>query len=713
MKKILMLASAISILFTGCNKNEIDSSINVDSDLPEYISASTPHTKVHLDDLTPLWHTSDRISLFAKSDAMHFYAFQSMNEDGASATFKYDSKQTDATIPLDLNYCIYPERGVSNGVSDNTVNADGIATTRIVFNQGYNAANLLDHAPMVAVSDNYEFEFVNVASVIRFNVKKSDDFEGELILEKITLNSASKYLSGTVAVDTKADEWVAVCQGSVHNGTVNLTPINAKITSEAQPFCLAIFPGTYPANDLTISFYYNNSGIKTLTYPAELVLGAGKIQDINCTLKPVVVEEEEDGTTVTTGGIFTYNNIPHLSCYTASVEGTVSGEEITEIGVLYQRLTSSGTAASQGEKLTYEFVGQMGNSTSTNNTTNQISKAVAESSETGSKLVKLTNLAGGDSESTYIYRYYAKTAEEVVYGNINQFKTEKYGQFVKVPAGTFMMGTADAAEGYDANYKTSPVHQVTITNEFEIGKYEVSSKEFAEFLEAIKSESEIIDSPLSVKYEKMNVYRTGNSANSNGVKYDNGAFKEVDKKKPVTGVTYIGAVKYCEWRTKNDANYSYRLPTEAEWEWASKGADKTQGYTYSGSNTVSEVAHRKTTNSTTVGRSGERYPNELGIYDMSGNAWEFVSDRSDYNWVDVNSNSMSYYSYCGESVTDPTGPVASDGYSFTGDKFYAVVRGGSSNDGGTQHCSSYRRTNFDGKQSYHSHSGFRVVRVRK
>lgn len=714
MKRIFLPVFTLAVVLAGCTKNEFDAPAG--ADVPEYISASiAPETKVHLDGLKTSWHSSDRISLFAKSDAMHYYKFDANTEEGSNAaTFIYAGKGTDATMTLDKNYCIYPDRGVTDGVSDNTADADGILTTRIVYGQQYSAANLLDHAPMVAVSDGYEFEFHNVASILRFNVKKSEDFTEACTLMGIKLESASQYLCGNVMVDTKKSDFTAVCDpdGSARNTKVELQNINVELTESAQSFCVVVFPATYPSGDLKITLVYNDGTEKSLTYPNELKVGAGKVQDINCTIKPEASSEDPD-VVVTTGGIYEFNGHPHLTYYTASVEGVVTGEGITETGVIYQRIGAGSDAIErQSALLTYENVGTIGASTSASNSTNNIGKTVASSSEAGKKIVKLTNLAGGDAVSTFIYRYYAVTADGTVYGDIKTFKTEKYGVFVQVPAGTFTMGTDDAALGYVADYKTSPAHQVTLTSAFEIGKYEISAYEFAAFLNA--SGAEVTnESKLEIKLNNTIMYNTPtSSSNANGVTVYGGVFKEVDKKKPVTGVTYAGAVAFCEWKSENDADYGYRLPTEAEWEWAAKGADRSKGYKYSGSDIRSEVAKGKGTN-TNVGRSGELYPNELGIYDMSGNAWEFVADRSDKNWM-YGEVAASYYEFCRDGVTDPTGPKANDGYSFSeNNRFYAVVKGGSSNDGGTQFCTSYRRNDFNGKQSFHSHSGFRIVRVKK
>jgi formylglycine-generating enzyme required for sulfatase activity len=101
---------------------------------------------------------------------------------------------------------------------------------------------------------------------------------------------------------------------------------------------------------------------------------------------------------------------------------------------------------------------------------------------------------------------------------------------------------------------------------------------------------------------------------------------------------------------------NYRLVTEAEWEYAARGGNKSRGYKYSGSNNLDAVAWYEDNSDYEMHPVGRKAPNELGIYDMSGNVWEWC-----YDW---------WGDYTDEPQIDPTGPE--EGYS-------RVLRGGSFN----------------------------------
>ena len=123
--------------------------------------------------------------------------------------------------------------------------------------------------------------------------------------------------------------------------------------------------------------------------------------------------------------------------------------------------------------------------------------------------------------------------------------------------------------------------------------------------------------------------------------------------RPVEQVSWDDAMEFCK-KLSELTGKKYTLPTEAQWEYAARGGNKSHGYEYSGSNYIGDVAWYEGN----FDNSGHRVvktkkPNELGIYDMSGNVWEWCLDR--------------YGSYSSSSQKNPTGPSSGE---------YRVLRGG-------------------------------------
>ncbi|GAB4021239.1 formylglycine-generating enzyme family protein [Spirosoma koreense] len=176
-----------------------------------------------------------------------------------------------------------------------------------------------------------------------------------------------------------------------------------------------------------------------------------------------------------------------------------------------------------------------------------------------------------------------------------------------VTGGTFNMGSNDG----EADEK--PVHSVTVKN-FYISKYEVTNREFQNFCTQTNRTL-----PPAPGWGRPESY-------------------------PVVNITYDDATAYCQWLGQQKGK-RFRLPTEAEWEYAARGGKQSRGYIYSGSNTASAVAwYTSTATNSSVYPVGLKLPNELGIYDMSGNAWEWCSD-----W---------YGSYSSAAATNPTGAAS-------------------------------------------------------
>ncbi|MFM7153813.1 MAG: formylglycine-generating enzyme family protein, partial [Bacteroidota bacterium] len=130
-----------------------------------------------------------------------------------------------------------------------------------------------------------------------------------------------------------------------------------------------------------------------------------------------------------------------------------------------------------------------------------------------------------------------------------------------------------------------------------------------------------------------------------------------------------------------------RLPTEAEWEYAARGGNKSNGYEYSGSNNLNEVGLYWDNFGSKTHAVGEMNPNELGLYDMSGNVWEWCSDwKGDYP---------------SGSQINPTGPT--NGSS-------RVIRGGSWNDYPRNCRVAVRHYGAPGHRS--GYLGFRLARTK-
>lgn len=203
---------------------------------------------------------------------------------------------------------------------------------------------------------------------------------------------------------------------------------------------------------------------------------------------------------------------------------------------------------------------------------------------------------------------------------------------VRVKAGTFQMGSTSGEND------EMPVHQVVLTKDYYIGETEVTQ---------------------GLWYAVM-----GQSPTSNELQWHSSSGQGDNY--PAYYISYEDCQKFLT-KLNQMTGLQFRFPTEAEWEFAARGGTKSQGYTYAGSNAIDKVAWYKDNSGNKTHEVKGKVANELGLYDMNGNVYEWCLD-----WYD---------SYSSSSQTNPTGP-------FTGS--YRVYRGGSCGSIATKCCVSSR-----------------------
>jgi len=191
-------------------------------------------------------------------------------------------------------------------------------------------------------------------------------------------------------------------------------------------------------------------------------------------------------------------------------------------------------------------------------------------------------------------------------------------ELVFVEGGEFQMGDARMTGSEDER----PAHRVRLTYDFYIGKYTVTCQEYSRFCRETG-----VEEPEDEYFPRM--------------------------RKPVVYLNWFAAIAYCNWFSEKEGLpqaydrfgnlldfdgsptsdlrrvAGYRLPTEAEWEYAARGGNKSRDYIFAGSNDFDEVAWFRGDFFERPREVGLKSPNELGLYDMSGNVWELCSDNSE------------------------------------------------------------------------------------
>ena len=244
---------------------------------------------------------------------------------------------------------------------------------------------------------------------------------------------------------------------------------------------------------------------------------------------------------------------------------------------------------------------------------------------------------------------------------------------ILIPAGTFLMGSEENPSGDKRQ------HSVKLSEDFYLGKYEVTNAQYCEFLNAAGVGQDGKWSDYNSSEQLIYSY-------SWGVQWNNDKWEPQSgyENHPVVYVTWYGADAYCRWA-------GGFLPTEAQWEYACRAGSTTAYYFGDDAADLGEYAWYSDNSNGGTNAVGQKKPNAWGLYDMQGNVTEWCADRYDNNYglTDEELQNM---------VTDPTGPVSGS---------FRVVRGGFWYNG-AKSCRSANRY-YNNPYIYFSSFGFRVA----
>ena len=243
---------------------------------------------------------------------------------------------------------------------------------------------------------------------------------------------------------------------------------------------------------------------------------------------------------------------------------------------------------------------------------------------------------------------------DITLERINQITPQLSIKMIKVEGGRFMMGSNELD-------REQPIHEVSVPD-FYLGKYPITNEQFLPFLNAIGNQEEGGRKWVNIEGVRCGIFQN----------FDSYECKIGKEKHPMIYVSWYGARAYCKWLSKENGK-DYRLPTESEWEYAARGGKLSKSYPFSGGHKLKEVGWYDLKSHGELKTIGQKKPNELGLYDMSGDAWEWCVDY----W---------HESYKGA-------PQDGSAWVKGGSKTHRVVRGGAW-DFSDYHCRVSNRSRF-------------------
>jgi len=230
-------------------------------------------------------------------------------------------------------------------------------------------------------------------------------------------------------------------------------------------------------------------------------------------------------------------------------------------------------------------------------------------------------------------------------------------EFNKIPAGTFTMGGDPQSS---KTQKNEPAHQVTITKSFYMGIYEVTQEQWTEIMGENPS--------------KFNTTTLGHDASKN----------------PVEGIIWEKAQEFIKKLNEKEGTDKYRLPTEAEWEYACRAGSKGKYCFGNADFRLGRYAWYRKNSDDKTHPVGQKKPNDWGLYDMHGNVWEWCQDwyGEDY--------------YQSSPGSDPTGPEIGTDRVIRGSSWRYTAR----------YCRSSRRDQYEPRDYYEPDAHYRIIGFR-